>query len=47
MIANKVSEEELRAVARAKGMKSLFVDGVQKAMKGITTLEEIKRVTEE
>lgn len=36
----------IRKMAReTQGMKTLFEDGIQKAMKGITTLEEVMRLT--
>jgi len=36
----------IRKVARKQGMRTLFEDGVIKAIKGITTLEEVLRVTQ-
>ena len=47
LIAEKASEDKIREAARARGMKTLLEDGVLKVIKGLTTLEEIKRVTEE
>jgi general secretion pathway protein E len=38
---------ELEAAARANGMRTMFEDGLVKAMQGITTIEEVLRVTEE
>ncbi len=38
---------ELEAAARASGMRTMFEDGLVKAMQGITTIEEVLRVTEE
>ena len=35
----------LREAARATGMKPLRVDGIEKVKAGITTLEEVYRVT--
>jgi type IV pilus assembly protein PilB len=35
----------LRKVARKQGMRSLFEDGMIKALKGLTTLEEVLRIT--
>lgn len=37
--------QEIRKVAIAQGMKTLYRDGLDKAMKGITTLDEVFRVT--
>jgi type IV pilus assembly protein PilB len=36
----------LRRVARKQGMRTLFEDGMIKAIKGITTLEEVLRITQ-
>lgn len=47
MIVNRRSLVEIRQKAQEKGMKLLFEDGVQKALQGITTLEEVSRVCEE
>ena len=38
------STSEIRRVARSEGMHVLFEDGIVKAMKGITTIEEVMRV---
>jgi type IV pilus assembly protein PilB len=35
----------LRKVARKQGMRTLFEDGMIKAMKGLTTLDEVLRIT--
>ena len=34
----------IRNAARSEGMKVLFEDGIVKAMKGVTTIEEVCRV---
>jgi type IV pilus assembly protein PilB len=39
------STQALRKVARKQGMRSLFEDGMVKAIKGQTTIEEILRIT--
>ncbi|MDX2037381.1 MAG: GspE/PulE family protein [Isosphaeraceae bacterium] len=39
------STEALRKVARKQGMRTLFEDGMIKALKGQTTLEEVLRIT--
>jgi type IV pilus assembly protein PilB len=39
------STEAVRKVARKQGMRTLFEDGMLKALKGLTTLEEILRIT--
>ncbi|MCX7590344.1 MAG: GspE/PulE family protein, partial [Kiritimatiellae bacterium] len=45
MIFEKVSAVELRARARADGMRTLREDGLRKVVAGITTLEEVMSVT--
>lgn len=47
LIAKKASEDEIREAAREQGMKTLFEDGLLKAKEGVTTLEEVIRVTGE
>jgi type IV pilus assembly protein PilB len=37
----------LRRVARKQGMRTLFEDGMIKAIKGVTTLEEVMRITQQ
>jgi type IV pilus assembly protein PilB len=44
MTFNQASAGEMRAVAIEEGMRTLFVDGIQKACRGVTTLEEVLRV---
>jgi type IV pilus assembly protein PilB len=39
------STEAIRKVARKQGMRTLFEDGMLKALKGLTTLEEVLRIT--
>lgn len=46
-IAHGQSIHELRALAKAEGMTSLFADGIQKVLEGQTTLQEIIREVEE
>ena len=38
------STQEIRSQAISDGMRTLYVDGMQKAMNGITTMEEVYRV---
>jgi type IV pilus assembly protein PilB len=38
--------QNLRRQARLSGMRTLLEDGVEKALKGTTTLEEVLRVTQ-
>ena len=37
--------QALRKVARKQGMRTLFEDGMIKAMKGLTTIDEVLRIT--
>ncbi len=45
LIFDKQSAIELRAKARENGMRTLREDGVRKVLAGITTIEEVMRVT--
>ncbi|HUH06207.1 MAG TPA: ATPase, T2SS/T4P/T4SS family, partial [Egibacteraceae bacterium] len=45
LVANQAAEGALRRAARAAGLRGLREDGVAKAMRGITTLEEVLRVS--
>jgi type IV pilus assembly protein PilB len=45
MSFNRTPANILRRAARASGMRTLQEDGVQKALNGITTVEEIMRIT--
>ncbi len=38
---------DIEAAARATGMRTMYEDGLIKAMQGVTTLEEVLRVTQE
>ena len=44
---NEASTAEIRRAARAEGMSTLFGDGVMKACKGITTIDEVVRVAKQ
>jgi type II secretory ATPase GspE/PulE/Tfp pilus assembly ATPase PilB-like protein len=44
LILKNPSSQEIWAVARKQGSKSLFEDGIEKVKKGVTTLEELLRV---
>lgn len=46
-IVNTASTEELRTLATKQDMRSIVQDGIEKVTKGITTIEEILRVTQE
>jgi type II secretory ATPase GspE/PulE/Tfp pilus assembly ATPase PilB-like protein len=47
MIVSKSSEEEIDKTAKSLGMLSMHQDGLMKAIMGLTTLEEIMRVTKD
>jgi len=40
------SHQNIRRMARKQGMRTLFEDGIIKAIKGTTTLEEVLRITQ-
>ena len=44
---NKATAAELRLAARKQGMSVMLEDGLIKAKNGITTIEEVLRVTKE
>ncbi len=45
MLIERESTEKIKSVALEKGMKTLRQDAVEKALKGITTIDEVIRVT--
>ena len=45
LIIRKASADEIKAQAQKTGMQSMRADGIKKAEKGITTLEEVLKVT--
>ncbi len=45
MILEGVSEDKLKKAAQEEGMKTIFEHGLEKVSKGITTMEEVLRVT--
>lgn len=47
LIARKASIDEFERAAREEGMKTMFEDGREKVKQGITTEEEVRRVTSE
>jgi type II secretory ATPase GspE/PulE/Tfp pilus assembly ATPase PilB-like protein len=47
MILKNADSIQTRDVARTQGMKTLLEDGVEKVKKGMTTLREVLRVTQE
>ena len=45
LILRNASTAEIREVARSQGMRSLRQNGIQKVLDGVTTVEEVLRVT--
>jgi type II secretory ATPase GspE/PulE/Tfp pilus assembly ATPase PilB-like protein len=46
MITDKVNAQMIKNIAVSGGMKTLRSDGFEKVLKGITTVEEVLRVTQ-
>ena len=46
-IVAKAPTDEIRKLARSSGMLTLMEDGIEKVKQGITTVEEVLRVTQE
>ena len=46
MISDRVSAQDIKNNAVEKGMKTLFTDGLDKVIRGVTTLQEVLRVTQ-
>jgi type II secretory ATPase GspE/PulE/Tfp pilus assembly ATPase PilB-like protein len=46
LITARPTANEIRAKAQEDGVRSLREDGLEKAARGITTIEEVLRVTE-
>ena len=44
LIENKVSSEEIAAMAKKEGMITMRMDGIAKAYQGLTTVAEVMRV---
>jgi type IV pilus assembly protein PilB len=47
IISSKITESEIAKEAKRQGMITMKQDGIMKALEGITTVEEVLRVTEE
>jgi general secretion pathway protein E len=47
LIMQHADELKLQAQAQADGMRTMFEDGVAKSLDGLTTIEEVLRVTQE
>ncbi|KPK43732.1 MAG: type II secretion system protein GspE [Nitrospira bacterium SM23_35] len=46
MITDKIDSQSIKNYAISRGMKTLRMDGLEKVLQGITTLEEVLRVTQ-
>ena len=46
MITDRIDSQSIKNYAVSHGMKTLRVDGLEKVMRGVTTLEEVLRVTQ-
>jgi len=46
-VMRKAGMGEIEQLARANGMRTMYEDGIAKALRGETTLEEVLRVTED
>jgi len=47
LVMQHANEGDIEKQARSEGMHSMYEDGIAKAVAGITTLEEVLRVTQE
>ncbi len=47
LIMQHAGTSEIERAARAAGMRIMYEDGLAKAVQGITTIEEVLRVTQE
>ena len=47
MVVNQASASDIKQKAIELGMLNMVEDGLQKALQGVTTIEEIMRVTKE
>ena len=47
LVMKKKNADEITQMARETGMTSLLEDGVEKVLSGMTTMEEVIRVTKE
>jgi type II secretory ATPase GspE/PulE/Tfp pilus assembly ATPase PilB-like protein len=47
LVADKRSVDEVRSKAKSEGMTTMEADGLMKVLAGVTTLEELFRITKE
>ncbi len=46
-VMQRASSDQILKMAHAQAMKTMFEDGIEKVLQGITTLQEVLRVTSE
>jgi general secretion pathway protein E len=47
LVMQRADASVIERQARAEGMRTMYEDGIAKAVAGITTIEEVLRVTQE
>ena len=47
LILDRADSTQIHSLAVAQGMQTMYIDGVRKALNGLTTLDEVMRVTQE
>ena len=47
LVMRHATASELRAAAIGEGMETMYENGLKKAVEGVTTIEEVLRVTRE
>jgi general secretion pathway protein E len=47
LVMQRADASAIERQARAEGMRTMYEDGIAKAVAGITTIEEVLRVTQE
>ncbi|MEO7149503.1 MAG: ATPase, T2SS/T4P/T4SS family, partial [Rhodanobacteraceae bacterium] len=47
LLMQRADTSEIERAARAEGMRTMYEDGLRKALAGFTTIEEVLRVTQE
>ncbi len=47
LVMQHADEQKLQAQAQSEGMRTMFEDGIAKSLAGLTTIEEVLRVTQE
>ncbi len=45
LVLQHAESRDIQRAATAEGMRTMFQDGVRKALAGVTTVEEVMRVT--